>query len=137
MFKITIGVLQSLIIILLSISCKNEMNEPVKTPSSQRKIRFQLSTTKDFSSFNDTITFKIFIKNSSNKMLWDSTFKPVKVTQIPKTKDKWIVDKTVPNDDKSVLRVGFDYYIKNVGYSWHLDTCSVGNNLKIVDFNFQ
>jgi hypothetical protein len=136
MFKNTIAVLQSLIFIIISISCKNDMNVPVKMPDSQRKIRFQLSTTKDFSSFNDSITFKIFIRNTSHKTLWDSTFKAVKLNQIPTPKDKWIVEKIVPNEYNSVLQVGFNYSIKNVGNSWYLDTCDVGNKLKIVDFNF-
>lgn len=123
-------------ITITMLCCKDEMNLPIKTPNAQRKIRFQLSTSRDYSKFNDTIIFTLFIRNASNKILWDSTFKPIKITQIPEPKNKWIIDKVVPNDDKTVLRVGFDYFIKNAGYSWHLDTCGLGNNLKVVDFNF-
>ncbi|MEY4540477.1 MAG: hypothetical protein RLZZ306_2234 [Bacteroidota bacterium] len=133
--KTSIGFLLTAITITM-LCCKDEMNLPINTPDSQRKIRFQLSTTRDYSKFNDTIIFTLFIRNLNNKILWDSTFKPITVAEIPEPKSKWIADKIVPNDDNSVLRVGFDYYIKNVGYSWYLDTCGLGNNLKVIDFNF-
>ncbi len=61
----------------------------------------------------------------------------MKVKDIPNQVNKLIINKVVPNSDTSLLKVGFNYTIQNVGYTQFLDTFSKSNNLKIVNFNFQ
>jgi len=102
----------------------------------QRKIRFVLYTDQDFSNDNNNITFTLFIHNSKNEVLWDSVFAPIKINEIPGQANKVVVEKTVPNDDHSLLKAGFLYSIENVGNSWYYDSSSVGQPLKIVEFNF-
>lgn len=100
-------------------------------------MRFELYTTKDFSTNNDSITFSVFIKKVNNQVLWDSTFSPMKIKEIPSQTNKLIINKAVPNNDTSLLKVGFNYTIQNVGNAQFLDSFNTGNNLKVVNFNFQ
>jgi len=61
----------------------------------------------------------------------------MKVKDIPKPADKLVFEKQVPNDDGSVLTAGFYYTIENVGISWYLDTCSVGQSFKVINYSFK
>lgn len=122
------------VITLLTISsCQN--NDP--GPNAIRKVQFSLYTNKDFSSDNGIITFRASIQNDKNQTLWDSTFAPMKLKDIPKVAQKIMVEKKVPGNDPSWLKVGFYYSIENVGTSWYLDKFEAGETLKKIDFNFQ
>jgi hypothetical protein len=104
----------------------------------ERTVQFVLFTDKDFSTDHKQITFKLSIQNpAANTTLWDSTLAPMAISDIPDIAHKLVVEKLVPNNDPSLLKVGFYYTIENVGNSWHLDSLSVGQTFKIVDFNFQ
>jgi len=102
-----------------------------------RKVQFTLFTDKDFSANNNTITFKVSIQNSASQTLWDSTFAPMQIKDIPKAVNKLVVEKAVPNNDPSLLKVGFYYTIDNVGSSWHIDLFNAGEIFKQVEYDFQ
>ncbi len=101
------------------------------------KSQFILYTDKDFSSDNDIIIFKLSIQNSTNQTLWDSALTPMKIKDIPNLTHKLVIEKSVPGNDTSLLKVGFFYSIVNVGNSWHLEAFYAGETFKVVDFNFQ
>ena len=129
--------------ILIGTSCKKQITGSAITDSALdnsknlRKVRFVLYTDKDFSSDNDSIFFKLSIRKARNQVLWDSTLAPMKVKDIPDLAHRLIVNKLVPGNDPSLLKVGFYYSIKNVGNSWHVEPFNVGETFKVVDFNFQ
>lgn len=62
---------------------------------------------------------------------------PMKVKDNPDTAHKLIIQKGVPRNDTSLLKVGFYYTIKNVGTSWHFEAFNPGETFKVVDLNFQ
>ena len=129
--------------ILIGTSCKKQITGSAITDSALdnsknlRKVRFVLYTDKDFSSDNDSIFFKLSIRKARNQVLWDSMLAPMKIKDIPNLAHKLIVNKLVPGNDPSLLKVGFYYSIKNVGNSWHVEPFNVGETFKVVDFNFQ
>lgn len=128
-------------------SCKKEksdqvdVNPAVSRNEVSRKVQFELYTDKDFSDDNAMITFKLSIQKLPNQfpdqILWDSVFSPMRIKDIPGQAQKIIVEKLVPNNDPSLLKVGFYYSIENIGRSWHLDSFATGEVFKTVDFNFQ
>jgi hypothetical protein len=129
--------------ILIGTSCKKQITGSAITDSALdnsknlRKVRFVLYTDKDFSSDNDSIFFKLSIRKARNQVLWDSMLAPMKIKDIPDLAHRLIVNKLVPGNDPSLLKVGFYYSIKNVGNSWHVEPFNVGETFKVVDFNFQ
>ena len=124
--------------ILIGTSCKKQKTDQVhNSPGVIRKVQFILYTDKDFSSNSDIITFKLSIQNSTNQTLWDSMLTPMKIKDMPNVAHKLVVEKVVPGNDASRLKVGFYYSIENVGNSWHVDMFNAGETFKIVDFNFQ
>ena len=129
--------------ILIGTSCKKQITGSAITDSALdnsknlRKVRFVLYTDKDFSSDNDSIFFKLSIRKARNQVLWDSMLAPMKIKDIPDLAHRLIVNKLVPGNDPSLLKVGFYYLIKNVGNSWHVEPFNVGETFKVVDFNFQ
>lgn len=123
-----------ILIFLLFCSCKKK---DAQLPSNtERKVRFELYTTKDFSNSIDSITFAVFIKKG-NQVLWDSVFKTMRINEIPNATNKIIINKKVPNNDETLLKVGFNYTIKNVGNSTYFDAFYPENNLKVLNYNFQ
>ena len=106
-------------------------------PNVPRLVQFDLYTDKDFSHVNNIITFKISIQKATDEVLWDSVLAPMQIKDIPQLAQKLVVEKYVPGNDPSLLKVGFYYSIENVGYSWHLDSFEPGEIFKIVNFNFQ
>ena len=114
-------------------SCKKDTTAPLQP----REVQFLLYTDKDFTSDDGIITFKLSIQNSSNQLLWDSLLAPMRIKDIPNPANKLVFEKPVPNDDASLLKVGFYYSIENVGNSSYLDSFNYGSALKIVNFNFQ
>ena len=136
-FKLIISVL-CVFTILIDISCKKQaaIEDLPKNTKVLRTVRFVLYSDKDLSADQDDITFKLFIENSKYETLWDSALAPIKIKDIPNSANKLVVEKRVPNDDNSLLRVGFRYSIGGVGNSRHYDSIYVGEAFKIVEFNF-
>lgn len=123
---------------ILGTSCKKQtIDREPDSPGVPRKVQFLLYTDKDFSSDNGNILFTVSIKNSANQVLWDSVLPQMKIKDIPNLEHKIMIEKSVPGNDASPLKVGFYYSIENVGNSWHLDSLNAGETLKVVDFNFQ
>ena len=119
-------------------SCRKEtVDSPVNIPAVARKVQFVLYTDKDFSNNAKNITFTLSIKNSANQTLWDSTLPVMPLKNIPDLAHKLVMEKTVPNNDPSELRLAFDYYLENVGYSWYVDVFKEKETLKLFEYNFQ
>ena len=125
-------------IIMIGTSCKKYTSGDIPiNPKVPRLVQFDLYTDKDFSHDNNIITFKISIQKATNEVLWDSVLAPMQIKDIPQLAQKLVVEKYVPGNDPSLLKVGFYYSIENVGNSWHLDSFEPGEIFKIVNFNFQ
>ena len=123
---------------LLFVSCKKYNTQQYNQDTqSARNIRFVLYTDKDFSDNNSNVTFKVFIQSSNTNTIWDSTFAPMRIKDIPAFANRLLVEKSVTVPDKSVLKVGFRYYFENGSNSWHIDTSSAYQNLKEFNYNFQ
>ncbi len=124
-------------LMIIFFSCKKDPyrpKPPVNVPD--RSILFVLYTTQDFSDDADTITFTMTIRNQ-DRVIWDSVLPAMRIKDIPKQANKFQFVKQVPGDDGSkVLTVGFLYEIKNIGMSWYLDTCNVGNPIKLINYDF-
>jgi hypothetical protein len=130
-------ILPLIVICLLLLACTKE-DVPSVNNTIERKVQFELYTNRDFSNNNDSITFSVVIRKvDTYQVLWYSVFTPMKIKQIPGFANKIIVNKVVPNNDTSLLKVGFEYTIKNIGNSQFSDTFNTGNNLKVISFNFQ
>ena len=124
--------------IFTATSCKKQNTDEVPgDPASARKVRYLLYSDKDLSGDQNAITFTLSIQNSNNQTLWDSVLTTIKIKDIPDLAHKFVVEKTVPGNDNSLLKVGFYYSIENIGNSWHLDAFDAGAIFKTVDFNFQ
>ncbi len=114
-------------------------------PAGGRIVRFLLYTDQDFSNDDHIIHFSVFIKKGSvyvfdstvNNILYDSAFAPRQIKDIPDRAHKIVVEKKVFGYDDADLAAGFVYEIENVGNSWHIDTSSAGNPLKVIDYNFR
>ena len=135
--KFSLSINQLCILMMMAISCKKPgidglpMNPPV-----YRIIQFRLYTTKDVSNDQHNISFKLFIENSKHEVLWDSTLAPMKEKDIPGISNKIVVQKLVPNDDNSLLKVGFHYAIEDIGYASYYESDAPSQFFKVVDFNF-
>ncbi len=125
--------------ILIGSSCKKQILDTgiLDKRLNARKVQFQLYTTSDFSNENDSIFFKISITKPRNKILFDSMLAPMRIKDIPNRAHKLIINKVVPGNDPSLLKVGFYYTIKNVGSSSHTEPFNAGETFKVVEFNFQ
>ena len=136
-----------LILCITVVSCKKKEagEKPVPPPSGGRTFRFVLFTDQDFSTDNSVIRFTLFIKKGSvyvydpnqNDLLYDSALAPIHIKDIPGPANKIVVEKTVAGYDDADLSAGFVYQIENVGNSWHVDTSSTGNPLKVIEYNFR
>jgi hypothetical protein len=102
-----------------------------------RKVQFILYTDKDFSNNNGIITFELSIQKLPNHVLWDSVLPPMKIKDIPGPANKWVLEKWVPRNDPSLIKIGFYYSIENVGNSWFIDSFKVGDTVKTIEYNFQ
>lgn len=109
----------------------------VLTANKERIVKFLLSTDKSFSEKDGLITFTLVIRDSKQKVLWDSVLSPMRIKDIPAKVNQLEIVKSVPNNNRSLLQVGFLYAIENVGYSWYLDAFNEGEYEKVVNFNFQ
>ena len=122
--------------LLASSACKKQNDKGFTCPDS-RKIRFTLFTKKDFTHHDGSIIFTVGIRNMKSETIWDSVLAPMKLTDIPRLANKIIIEKAVPGNDCSALRVGFIYAIENVGISWHWESISAGQVFKEVEFDFK
>lgn len=126
------------LIVLAGAACKKQVAEKMCDGSDVfRKVRFSLYTESDFSNNNENITFTLSIRKSTGQVIWDSVLPPMKIKDIPNRNNKLIVEKIVPVNDCSFLKVGFIYAIENVGISWFWERSNPGQTLKEVDFNFR
>ncbi len=124
--------------ILIGTSCGKQANYQMPgNPATPRKVEFSLYSDKDFSGNNNNIVFKVFIQQSANLVLWDSTLAPMKIKDIPGMANKLVIQKLVPNNDGSLLKVGFSYAIENVGSSQYIEAFNANELFKSVVFNFQ
>src|SRR6476469_8704932 len=120
---------------LLFTTCEKVENQSNLTAT--RKVKFVLYTEKDFSAENGMITFTAAIKKADNQILWDSILPPMKIKDIPTKANSINFEKLVPQNEASVLRVGYTYSIENVGMSWYWDRFEEGQDYKTVEFSFQ
>ena len=124
--------------IVLITSCK-KYSSGYTPPGTEfpRRVRFVLYSDKDLSNDNNTITIKLSIERSINDILWDSVLPPMRIKDIPKPGEALIVEKYVPGNDQSLVKVGFHYTIDNIGNASHMDPFEPGEIFKIASFNFQ
>jgi hypothetical protein len=120
--------------VLLIVSCQKETSQPNQGP--KRTVKFILYTNEDFSNITDTIIFTLHIKNTSGSIAFDSLLAGRRIKDIPGPSNKLVFEKTVP-DDGSALVAGFLYEIKNVGYSWRLDSVAANEKFKVIEYPFQ
>ncbi|MBV9986632.1 MAG: hypothetical protein JO301_03075 [Chitinophagaceae bacterium] len=123
--------------ILLGSCRKTIIDTPKTEPDNSRKVQFRLYTDKNFSTNNTLITFTLAIEDASGRKLWDSSFAPVPLPQIPDASHKWLVEKKVPGNNPGTLRVIVSYYLENIGYSGTVEAFAAGETLKVFDYNFQ
>lgn len=119
--------------ILALTACKKSAPDVPTTLS--RKVRYVLFTDQDFSNDDKKITFTLFIKKTNGLILWDTVLAPIKVKDIPDKNHKLIIEKMVPHDDNSTLKIGFDYAIQDVGNSWFFDILNPGEDFKEIVFD--
>src|SRR6187401_2667405 len=124
-------------IIMIGTSCKKYASEyiPIK-PIVPRLVQFVLFTNGEFSNDNTAVTFTLSIKKPTGEVLWDSVLAPIKLKDIPTLDHPVFVEKYVPGNDPSLLKVGFIYTIDNVGNSSFTVPFEAGEILKKVGFNF-
>src|SRR5258705_3134371 len=130
------GLFVSMIVIVTSCK-KNNSDYTTGVTEFPRKVQFVLYSDKDLSNDNNTITIKLSIERSVNDILWDSVLPPIRIKDIPALAQALTVEKYVPGNDQSLVKVGFHYIIDNVGNSSHIDSFEPGETFKIVSFNFQ
>ena len=133
MYKRPFILLACILPLIISSCQKQNVQTP---PYGNRTIKFILYTNKDFSTINDSISFSLTIRNQEHTVAFDSTLTAIRIKDIPKAQNKWTFTKTVPNDG-TILTAGFLYSIKNVGYSWYLDTVGVKQQIKTIEYPFQ
>jgi len=133
-FAISILILSAIII---GSSCKKyESNYMPIDPNVPRLVQFVLFSNNELSNDNSTITFTLAIKKTNGDVLWDSVLTPIKIKDIPDLDHSLFVEKYVPGNDSSLLKVGFLYTIDNVGNSSFTEPFEPGETLKKIGFNF-
>ena len=138
MKKTTVLSILFVAMIMIVASCKKSDSAHTSVGTKfPRMAQFVLYSDKDFSNDNSVVTIKLSIERSINDILWDSVLQPMRVKDIPKLAEALTVEKYVPGNDQSLVKVGFHYTIENVGNSSHMDPFEPGETFKIVRFNFQ
>ena len=95
------------LLILTMESCKKTYpSSDGENPGTGRKVLFQLYTDKDFSAETSVIKFSIFIRNTRTT-LFDSSFAPMQIKDIPDAAHKLVIEKTVSGNGNSDLAAGF------------------------------
>jgi len=125
-------------IIMIGTSCKKYPSDYIpNNPTAPRLVQFVLFSNNELSNDNGTVTFTLAIKKTNGDVLWDSVLAPMKIKDIPSLDNSLFVEKYVPGNDPSLLKVGFLYTIDNVGNSSFTVPFEPGETLKKVGFNFQ
>ncbi|TMI97096.1 MAG: hypothetical protein E6H08_03030 [Bacteroidetes bacterium] len=124
-------------IIMIGTSCKKYTPSYNPHNAIPRLVQFVLFTNSDLSTDNTMVTFTLAIKKPTGEVLWDSVLAPIKLKDIPSLDHPVFVEKFVPGNDPSLLKVGFFYTIENVGNSSFTVPFEVGETLKKVGFNFE
>ncbi|GHM99290.1 hypothetical protein WSM22_07800 [Cytophagales bacterium WSM2-2] len=99
-----------------------------------RVIKFELYTDQDFSNDLKNIIFEPSV-SAGSVVLWDSTFAPMPIKNVPKA-DHMISFK-VTTSNNADLRIGFRYTIPGVGNSWYYEQMLSGEKMKTVSFVFK
>ena len=123
--------------IMIGSSCKKYAPDIPIYPIVPRLVQFLLFTNSDLSNDNTMVTFTLAIKKPTGEVLWDSVLAPMKLKDIPSLDHPVFVEKFVPGNDPSLLKVGFFYTIENVGNSSFTVPFEAGETLKEVGFNFE
>ncbi|QKJ28786.1 hypothetical protein HQ865_03095 [Mucilaginibacter mali] len=136
--KKTLTILAAITAICLAISCKKgKPQQPVPSPT--KTVRFVLYTNADFSTDNDTVSFKLVIRNNAgtiqSRTIFDSTLATRRFKDLPGPLHKLVFEKTVP-DDGSILQAGF-IYSAWFGVGSRFDTVGVNEKLKVFEYPFQ
>lgn len=138
MKKITALSILLVLMIMIVTSCKKYNSDYTSVGTKfPRKVQFVLYSDKDLSNDNNIVTIKLSIEKSANDVLWDSVLPRMRIKDIPTLADAMTVEKYVPGNDPSLLKVGFHYSIENVGSSSHMVPFEPNEIFKIVSFNFQ
>ena len=125
-------------VITIGTSCKKYTSDYTGiNPNVPRLVQFLLFTRSELSNDNTAVTFTLSIKKPTGEVLWDSVLAPIKIKDIPDLDHPLFVEKYVPGNDPSLLKVGFFYTIDNVGNSSFTIPFEPGETLKKVGFNFQ
>src|SRR6186713_2427127 len=125
-------------LVMIGASCKKYTSEYIPIdPTVTRLVQFMLFTNSELSNDNSTVTFTLAIKKPNGDVLWDSVMAPIKLKDIPSLNHPVFVEKNVPGNDPSLLKVGFLYTIDNVGNSSFTVPFEPGETLKKVGFNFR
>jgi hypothetical protein len=119
---------------ILTASCSKD--QPPVISGTPRKVRYELFTREDFSDNHKNIQFSVFMRKGQ-KTIFDSLLSSMKISDIPDSNHKIIIEKWVPDNNDSTLVVGFNYEIENVGMSWYLDSFSAKENLKVLSYSFR
>ena len=125
-------------LVMIGASCKKYTSDYIPIdPTVTRLVQFILFTNSELSNDNSTVTFTLAIKKPNGDVLWDSVMAPIKLKDIPTLDHPVFVEKYVPGNDPSLLKVGFLYTIDNVGNSSFTVPFEPGETLKKAGFNFQ
>ena len=125
-------------VIMIGMSCKKYTSDHSGIdPTVPRLVQFLLFTRSDLSNDNTGVTFTLSIKKPTGQVLWDSVLPPMKIKDIPDLDRPLFIEKFVPGNDPSLLKVGFFYTIENVGNSSFTVPFEPGETLRKVGFNFQ
>ena len=130
-----IKVLAVAVTVLGMSSCKKNYDRPGNNYP-PRNVQFELYTDQDFSEDAHNITFNLHIENG-DQVIFDSALAPMKIQDIPDELHKIVIQKSVPQNDPSRLKVGFVYHIENVGMSWHFEEFPSSDSFKVVRFDFR
>ena len=124
-------------LVMIGASCKKYTSEYIPIdPTAPRLVQFVLFTNSELSNDNSTVTFTLAIKKPTGEALWDSVMAPIKLKDIPSLDHPVFVEKYVPGNDPSLLKVGFLYTIDNVGNSSFTVPFEPGETLKKIGFDF-
>ncbi|HEY2349714.1 MAG TPA: hypothetical protein VGH64_11885 [Puia sp.] len=123
-----------LVLFILAVSCQKDQPNVKSAPP--RKVRYELYTNEDFSGDQKNIQFSLFIRNGQ-KTIFDSLLSNMKISDIPDSNHKIIIEKWVPGNESFTLAIGFNYQIENVGMSWFLDSFPAKDSLKVLSYSFR
>ena len=119
---------------MLVLSCKKD--QPDVKLNQQRKVRYELYTNENFADQHKNIQFSIFMRNG-HQTIFDSLLSGMKISDIPDSNHKIIIEKWVPGNDGATLAIGFDYQIEHVGMSWYIDSFPAKDSLKVLSYSFR